>query len=212
MSSQNLGEQEGKPDYGLIFDDFPNCWLRTNHFYYLIRNDYEALFIHALGKITLEDLQKAREYGVKKYDRFNWVESRGTSDHDNFLAKNKRSMYRHLVAIMREEIDKDSGCLHWAMVALRCMIAIEYVAESRPALGHGVAMQQNPAWEIDKLVTWTGDYRYWYFNEHGFICYGHFAPKFNDNSTLHSVAHHMTVTMVPEHLRKYWKESVRKKS
>ena len=69
------------------------------------------------------------------------------------------------------------------------------------------------ACEIDQLVTWIGgDFKFWYFDENGFICYGHFAPKFSERSTLHSVAHHMTVTMVPEHLRKYWKESVRKRS
>jgi hypothetical protein len=212
MRSLNLGEQEGKPDYGLIFDDFPNCWIKTNHFYYLIRNDYEALFIHALGKITLEDLQKAREYGCKKYARENWSASRGTSDHDNFLAKNKRSLYRHLVALKHEDIDKDSGCLHWAMVALRCMIAIEYGKESRQVLGYKEFLK-DPAREIDQLVTWIGgDFKFWYFEENGYICYGYFAPKFSERSTLHSCGHYMTGTRAPENLRKYWKESVRKRT
>jgi len=126
MSSQNAGEQEGKPDFGLIFDDFPNCWNDFPHELALINNDYKTLFNIALGKITIEDLQKSREYGLKKYSKFNWRESRGTVDHGNFLSANRRSIFRHLVALRREDIDAESGCLHWAMVALRCMIAIEY--------------------------------------------------------------------------------------
>lgn len=126
MSSQNAGEQEGKTDFGLIFDDFPHCWNDFPHELALINNDYKALLNIALGKITIEDLQKAREYGCRKYDRFNFIQSRGTADHNKFMAANRRSIYRHLVALRREDIDTDSGCLHWAMVALRCMIAIEY--------------------------------------------------------------------------------------
>lgn len=141
MSSKNLGEQEGKPDYGLIFDDFPHCWADFPHELALINNDYKALFNIALSKITIEDLQKAREYGCRKYDRFNFIQSRGTTDHANFMFKNRRSIYRHLVALRRDDIDADSGCLHWAMVALRCMIAIEYshldvvMETSDPVLG-----------------------------------------------------------------------------
>ena len=126
MSSQNAGEQEGKPDYGLIFDDFPHCWSDFPHELALIKNDYKALLNIALSKITLEDLQKAREYGCRKYDRFNFIQSRGTADHYRFMSANRRSIYRHLVALRREDIDEESGCMHWAMVALRCMIAIEY--------------------------------------------------------------------------------------
>lgn len=126
MSSQNAGELEGKPDYGLIFDDFPHCWSDFPHEYAVISNDYQSLFEIALSKITIEDLQKAREYGLKKYSKFNWRDSRGTADHDRFMAANRRSIYRHLVALRREDIDIESGCLHWALIALRCMIAIEY--------------------------------------------------------------------------------------
>ena len=126
MSSQNAGEQEGKPDYGFIFDDFPHCWTGFDHICCVIKNDYDSLLDIARDKINIDDLQKAREYGCRKYSRFNFIKSRGTADHENFMAANRRSIYRHLVALRREDIDLESGCLHWAMVALRCMIAIEY--------------------------------------------------------------------------------------
>ena len=128
MSSQNLGEVQGKSDYGLIFDDFPNAWTK-DVFTLVITGDWNTLLSHCFGNgVRYEDILKAREYGVNKYARMNWAESIGTDDHYNFYQANRRSIYRHLVASHQEEIDEESGCKHLAMVALRCLIAIEYDA------------------------------------------------------------------------------------
>lgn len=128
MSSQNLGEQQGKPDYQLIFDDFPNAWA-DDVFTFVINAEWNDLLNHCFTNgVEYEDILQAREYGVNKYARYNWSESIGTDDHDNFYQANRRSIYRHIVASHTEDIDAESGCKHLAMVALRCLIAIEYDA------------------------------------------------------------------------------------
>jgi hypothetical protein len=124
MSSQNLGEQQGKPDYGILFDDFPNAW--EGAYARVIANDWRGLLAECLEYVSIKEVYKARLYGVTKYARLNWAESIGTDDHENFMAANKRSIFRHLVAFESETIDIESGCKHMAMVALRCLIAIEY--------------------------------------------------------------------------------------
>tara|TARA_R110000851_G_scaffold308575_1_gene467515 strand:- start:151 stop:663 length:513 start_codon:yes stop_codon:yes gene_type:complete len=124
MSSQNLGEQQGKPDYGILFDDFPNAW--EGAYARVIANDWRGLLAECLEYVSIKEVYKARLYGVTKYARLNFSESIGTDDHDNFMAANKRSIFRHLVAFESETIDIESGCKHMAMVALRCLIAIEY--------------------------------------------------------------------------------------
>ena len=187
MSAQN--KNEGKVKWALLFKDMPKAML---------------------------GLCRVREKDCAKYSRMNWAESIGKPDAPKFKEENLESIIRHCEELLKgNEIDED-GEHHGSHIMCRGAFAVEYYEgekAQRPALGHDVAMQQDPAWEIDQLVTWIGgDYRFWYFDENGFICYGLFAPKFNDKSTLHSVAHHMTVSMVPDHLRKYWKESVRKKS
>lgn len=135
MTSKNLGELEGKPDYTLIFDDFPNCW-GGSVFDLVIKEDWDALAVMARDRITLTDLYAVRLYGCQKYDRENAFLSKNTADHKNFMLKNKKSIYRHLVALDEgEEIDPDSQCKHWGMVWLRANIAREYrVAEKDMAL------------------------------------------------------------------------------
>tara|TARA_R110000787_G_scaffold143327_1_gene256954 strand:- start:128 stop:607 length:480 start_codon:yes stop_codon:yes gene_type:complete len=124
MSSQNLGEQQGKPDYGILFDDFPNAW--EGAYARVIANDWRGLLAECLEYVSIKEVYKARLYGVTKYARLNWAESIGTDDHENFMDANRRSIFRHLVAFESETIDLESGCKHMAMVALRCLIAIEY--------------------------------------------------------------------------------------
>ena len=82
--------------------------------------------------LILKDMPKAfnellnvREYGAKKYSRMNWAASIGKPEAAEFLKDNLDSMYRHLNA--DQELDEESGCYHLAQVALRCMIAIEYM-------------------------------------------------------------------------------------
>ena len=127
MKSQNNGEQEGKADYTLLFDDFQNCHAEPITF--IIKGNYRFCYAWCLERTKFADFLKLREFGAQKYSRFNWKASKGTDDHDNFMAANKRSIYRHLVAHLEgETIDPESGCLHLACVALRCMIAMEYEA------------------------------------------------------------------------------------
>ena len=67
MSSQNLGEQQGKPDYQLIFDDFPNAWTK-DVFTLVITGDWNTLLSHCFDNgVRYEDILQAREYGVNKY-------------------------------------------------------------------------------------------------------------------------------------------------
>jgi len=127
LKSQNKGEQEGKDDYMYIFDDFPNCWVDNDMINMATQECYDLLLKECLDHVTYSDVLRLRMFGVSKYSRFNWSASKGTSDHANFMRANKRSIYRHLVAHQEGEVvDPESGCLHLACVALRCMIAIEY--------------------------------------------------------------------------------------
>ena len=152
MSSQNLGEQQGKPDYGILFDDFPNAWVNT-HYELAITKDWQGLLAECLEDVSIEEVHKARLYGVAKYARLNWAESIGTDDHENFMDANRRSIFRHLVAFESETIDIESGCKHMAMVALRCLIAIEYdvseicfvdINEAKVIIHNGTSIQVDP--------------------------------------------------------------------
>ncbi len=136
MSSHNLGELEGKEDFSTIFDDFPLTWENTTVTDALIKRDYRRALDECLEIITLEDIKRARDYGMNKYSRLNFRESKDTEDHDNFLSANHRSIYRHLVAYQSGEThDPESGCHHVAHIALRCMIAIEYGSASEVGSG-----------------------------------------------------------------------------
>jgi hypothetical protein len=187
-----LRDTENKLDWAMLFEHFP---------------------------LAMQELCKARMYGARHYTKngkdgvTNWKESINGPEHDRFLKGCIRGSISHKFKRLwgQERDEPQDNVHHLAFSALNDLMALEYDLSKENAIEHQ-EYQEDPAWEIDQLVTWIGgDYRFWYFNEHGFICYGHFAPKFNDKSTLHSVAHHMTVTMVPEHLRKHWKESVRKR-
>lgn len=125
MSSLNLGETQGKPDFEILFEDFPNAVPELARI--IAEGDYKTALSICVLRVGWDEVLKAREYGANKYAKDNWLESKGTNDHDNFMAANKRSIYRHIAAYeSMVMIDKESGCKHLAMVALRCMIAIEY--------------------------------------------------------------------------------------
>ena len=131
MKSQNHGEHEGKADYTLLFDDFPNCPVE-DRLLDLAKNNWWEELLTVLKEdhgVTYREILRLREFGILKYSKFNFIASKGTDDHDSFLLANKRSIYRHLIDFMDgEAIDPESGCLHLACVALRCMIAMEYEA------------------------------------------------------------------------------------
>jgi hypothetical protein len=84
--------------------------------------------------LILKDMQKSfydlvnvRESSTNKYDRLNWSLSIGEPDAQAFLDDNLDSIQRHILEYMAgDEIDKESGCKHMAMAALRCMFALEY--------------------------------------------------------------------------------------
>jgi hypothetical protein len=133
MTSKNLGEQENKPDYAVLFEDFPNCF-NGDLIELATSNDYHRLLEECVFHVGWAEILKARRYGLVKYSRYNWRESRGADDHQRFMDANQRSIYRHL-AERDDTCDEDSGCKHLAHVALRCMIAIEYdKAEPQPSL------------------------------------------------------------------------------
>ena len=131
--SLNLGDKD-KIDWTFVFDDFPTFWADRHPFDKVIHSSWDILNNWCLHQISVHDLQKARKYGCVKYDRDNWALSKGTEDHENFMLKNRKSIYRHLVAYSEgETTDPESGCHHLAHVALRCLIAIEYDQHGSPA-------------------------------------------------------------------------------
>jgi hypothetical protein len=123
--SLNIGD-ETKINYEVLFEDFPE----SNPYYVQLLREgrYRDLLSLCVASCGWEEIHRARMYGMSKYPRMNWEKSKGTEDHDNFFNANKRSAYRHLAASEVEEIDEESGCKHLAMVGLRCMIALEYMA------------------------------------------------------------------------------------
>lgn len=140
MKSKNNGEHEGKPNYVLLFEDFPITFERDSLVTAVRKGDYKEALGLCLVQVAMSDVLEAREYGANKYDRHNWKLSRGTEDHNKFLDANKRSIYRHLAAHMAyEDRDAESGCKHLAHVALRLMIAIEYGGP----VGDGVTSEEN---------------------------------------------------------------------
>ena len=127
--SKNYGDAH-KTDWTLLFDDFPASMLDLSKpvYRHVMQDELLEVVRWAFEQgVTFHDILAAREYGVKKYERYNWKLSMGTGDHAAFLLKNKKSIYRHLMAYHDgEEIDEESGCKHLAMVCLRCMIKVEY--------------------------------------------------------------------------------------
>jgi hypothetical protein len=124
MKSQNLGDTS-KTNFEYLFEDFP---LSNPTLVEMLRNgEYADILSYCVHEVGWYAIHAARMYGMGKYDRDNWLTSKGTEDHDEFLEKNKRSIYRHLAAYYsNERTDDESKCPHLAMVGLRCMIAIEY--------------------------------------------------------------------------------------
>ena len=78
---------------------------------------------------SFEAVLKAREYGVKKYDRMNWSLSIGKDESKKFLSDNKDSIFRHLIE--EGEIDPESQCYNLAHAAIRIMIELEYIIREK---------------------------------------------------------------------------------
>ena len=68
---------------------------------------------------------KVREMGAIKYDRMNFIQSKGTEHEDEFLAENLDSMLRH--SLEDGDIDKESKCYHMAHIAVRALFALSYL-------------------------------------------------------------------------------------
>lgn len=93
---------------------------------------------HNLGKhrpsLVLKDMNnafhelvKVREGGSIKYDRLNFLESKGTDDAARFLEENADSIARHVMAwLSGETLDPESGCHHMAHVMCRAGFVVEY--------------------------------------------------------------------------------------
>jgi hypothetical protein len=183
MSAQN--KNDGKVKWALIFKDTPNALL---------------------------SLARVAEKSIKKYARLNWSESIGKPDSARFKEENLESIIRHAQALLNgEEIDQETGEHHGGHIMRRASFCVEYYVRENP-IEHQ-EYQEDPAWEIDQLVTWPyHGYQYFYFNEDGAIFYGINAPVIMRDMWIHSDGYTTTKLKAPDHLRKYWKESVRKKS
>jgi len=79
-------------------------------------------------RFAFKECLKVRENGAKKYDRMNFIQSKGTDDAEKFLEDNLDSIYRHLDSVASGEvIDWQSRHYHMAHVAIRAMFALEYL-------------------------------------------------------------------------------------
>lgn len=78
-------------------------------------------------KFSMNEMLKVREMGAVKYDRMNFIQSKGTEDAKEFLDDNLDSIYRHLAEA--GDVDEESKCYHMAHVAVRAMFALEYLQE-----------------------------------------------------------------------------------
>ena len=97
---KSLNHNDGKLRPSLVLRDMPYAW---------------------------EQLLKAREEGARKYARDNWALSKGQPEAKDWLGDNADSVMRHIMAIERgEQTDTESGLSHWAHVACRALMALEY--------------------------------------------------------------------------------------
>lgn len=79
------------------------------------------LFRSIHNSTTLEETVKVLEYGRKKYKDWNWANGMPWSVP---LA----CASRHLLALERgENVDPESGCLHWGHVASNVMMLLQYI-------------------------------------------------------------------------------------
>ncbi len=70
--------------------------------------------------------------------------------------------------------------------------------------------EKDYAWEIDQLVKWDCNCSFWFFNKDGEIFITDHAPEIKDDCFW--LNGYISISgKVPEHLRKHWRESVRKK-
>ena len=97
---KSLNHNEGKEDWTLLLDDFPNA---------------------------LKEVLKVRMNGCEKYDRNNWKLSMGTENHFEFLKENRQSILRHIMQENVWNIDLESGCYHPAHIILRELFLLEYL-------------------------------------------------------------------------------------
>ena len=65
MSSKNAGEQEGKGDYALLFEDFPVA-LEGTLIEFVIDRDWSRLLEDCVAVVGWAEVLKVREYGVAK--------------------------------------------------------------------------------------------------------------------------------------------------
>jgi hypothetical protein len=94
--------------------------------------------------LILKDLNYAfnqvlavREYGALKYDRMNFIKSKGTEHESVFLQDNLDSMYRHLDHIaIGNRYDPESGLLNMAHVTCRGLFDLEYFKPLDKLLEH----------------------------------------------------------------------------
>lgn len=76
---------------------------------------------------AFQQVLSARQNGVEKYGRDDFIKSRGTEHADDWLEDNLDSIYRHLDSYGAGNRDDDqSGLHHMAHVAVRAMFAIMY--------------------------------------------------------------------------------------
>jgi len=100
----SLNHNEGKPDSLLVLKDMQ----------------------YAFSRVV-----ESRVYGSKKYDRMNFIKSKGTKHEAKFLEDNLSSIQRHLMAVISgENIDKESNIEHLALIINRCMIGLMYQKDS----------------------------------------------------------------------------------
>jgi len=79
---------------------------------------------------AFKELLKVRENGCIKYDRFNYLLSKGTEHATEFREDNLDSINRHILDVLSgENIDKESRCYHMAHVAIRAMFELQYLEE-----------------------------------------------------------------------------------
>lgn len=114
--SKALRDNDGKPDYFLLLDYLP---------------------------LAMEELLKARQYGIKKYTRpeegidgrINFRASLGTEHHEEFQQGCRAGALRHLMKAYTEGRDVEQDNVHHlAFAALGALNALEY-ALSRRTLG-----------------------------------------------------------------------------
>jgi hypothetical protein len=113
--------------------------------------------------LILKDLQYAfkqmlgvRENGAKKYDRMNFIESKGTEHEKEFLDDNLDSIERHLLAIHADEThDDESKMEHMAHVAIRAMFALEYMGSDEE-----LEKEEAENLRMKRYLKWLSQYEF----------------------------------------------------